>query len=96
MYKFELQNREPIQIEQLPDEHDETHDYHESFWWNNKRYYIEDFTRCHNNSWFCGEVPDYIHGVESENYYDPIYIELIDGYSFDGAVNIYKEIRVDD
>ena len=96
MYKFELQNVEPLKIEQVPDEHDETRDYHESFWWNNHRYYIEDFIRCHNNPWFCSDAPEYIHGVESENYYNPIYIELIDDYSFDGGVNIYKEIRVDE
>jgi hypothetical protein len=89
MYKFDRLNVEMIPIEQIEDEHDSNKDFHESFWWNNRRYYIEDFMRVHNNIWFPQgeEYPDYIHGIETDNYYNPIFIELID----DEYVNVYEE-----
>ena len=36
------------------------------------------------------DYPDFIHGYESGNYYDPIYIELV-GSAF---VNVYTEIEI--
>lgn len=33
-----------------------------------------------------GDFPEYIHGVESEEYYHPLFIELIS----DEAVNVYR------
>lgn len=87
MYKFERLNAEMIPIEEVVDEHDSEKDYHESFWWYNKRYYIEDFIRV-NNPWFGGEdFPEYIHGMEFNNYHNPLYIELIG----DEYVNVYEE-----
>ena len=90
MYQYIKENSSPILIEYVEDEHDETRDFTPSFWWYGKRYYLDDFIRCHNNPWSCGNFPDHIHGYESDNYYNPVYIELI----ADEAVNVYtgKEI----
>lgn len=85
-YEYIKINDEPIEIEYIEDEHDETRDYEPSFWVNNRRYYLNDFTRTHNNPWMGGDFPDFIHGVETEEYYHPIYIELIG----DEAVNVYE------
>ena len=78
-------NVEPIEIEYVEDEHEESRDFTPSFWWNNRRYYFKDFLRTHDNPWVGGDFPEYIHAYESENYYNPLYIELIG----DGAVNVY-------
>ena len=79
-------NEEPIEIEYVPDEHEEENDFKPSFWWNNRRYFLENFIRTHNNPWVGGEWPDYIHGYEAESYWNPVFIELIG----DEAVNIYE------
>ena len=50
-YAFIKQNKEPVPIECVPDEHEEARDFLPSFWWNNRRYFIQDFIRCHNNPW---------------------------------------------
>ena len=85
-------NEEPIEIEYVEDEHEESRDFDPSFWYYNKRYYLDDFIRVHDNPWmtFGGlldEWPEYIHGVEADEYYHPLYIELIG----DEAVNVYEE-----
>ena len=84
-------NDEPIEIEYVADEHQEEKDFEPSFWLAapgyNKRYYLDDFMRTHDNPWIVSDFPDYIHGIESDNYYRPIYIEIIDG----AAVNVYEE-----
>lgn len=85
-YEYIKINDEPIEIEYIEDEHDEERDYEASFWVNNRRYYLSDFLRTHNNPWVGGDFPEYIHGVETEEYYNPIYIELIG----DEAVNVYE------
>lgn len=90
-YKYEWikKNEEPIEIEYVEDEHDEEKDFQPSFWWNNKRYYLRDFGRTHNNPWVhFFDMPDYIHGYEMEEYVNPLFIELIGG---DQAVNVYEE-----
>ena len=86
--QFIKQNDEPIQIEYVEDEHDEEFDFEPSFWWNGRRYHLADFIRCHNNPWISDYgIPDYIHAMEADNYYHPLYIELID----DDYINIYEE-----
>lgn len=86
---FKKQNLNPVQIESIPDEHDESRAFEPSFWWNNRRYYIGDFARCHNNPWIgCADFPEYIHGIETDNYYHPLFIEVIGGE----YVNIYEEV----
>lgn len=84
-------NIEPIEIEFVEDEHDATKDYISSFWWNNKRYYLQDFTRTHNNPWVYNNFPEYIHGYESDNYFHPLFIEIVG----DEAVNVYEEVEND-
>ena len=71
-----------IEIEYVEDEHDEEMDFKPSFWlaaagWN-RRFYLENFIRTHNNPWVGGEWPDYIHGYESDTYYSPLFIEISD------------------
>ena len=89
--RMEKMNTELVPVEQLPDEHDESRDFHESFWWNSRRYYLEDFLRVHNNIWFPNGddlYPDYIHGIDQYDWYNPIFIELVDDGNF---VNVYEE-----
>ena len=78
-------NETPILIECVEDEHEESRDFQPSFWWNNKRYFLDDFTRCHNNPWIFDNFSEHIHAMESNNYYDPLFIELIN----DDYINIY-------
>ena len=93
MDEFKKINEEPIEIEYVEDEHDEDRDFQPSFWLAaagyNKRYYIDDFVSV-NSPWcgYGGDFPDHIHAVEVENYYNPVFIELID----DSAVNVYEAI----
>ena len=86
MDKFIKLNDEPIEIEYVEDEHQEERDFTPSFWFNNRRYYLDDFMRTHNNPWIADTYPENIHGYESDEYYNPLYIELIG----DEAVNVYK------
>ena len=60
------------------------------FNFNNKRYYMNDFIRVHNNMQFNdSNIPDYIHGI-SQDYYNPLYIQYIP--DFNDKVNVYKEL----
>lgn len=75
-------NDEPIEIEYVPDEHDESKDFEPSFWLWNKRYYLSDFSRLRNNPWIelYEEIPDYIHAVldndTTESFVCPKYLEI--------------------
>ena len=75
---FKRVNLSPIEVEYVVDEHDENRDFEASFWCNNRRYYISDFIRVHENPWIYDDFPEYIHAYEAENYYKPLYIELLD------------------
>ena len=85
--EYTRQNIDPIEIEYVEDEHDETRDFQPSFWYDNHRFYLDNFIRTHNNPWMSGDFPEYIHGVEADEYYNPLFIELIS----DVAVNVYRE-----
>ena len=63
----------------------------EAFWFDGRYYNLDEFARTHNNPWMGGDYPDYIHGVEIENYYNPIYIEVIEAY--DPCVNVYRYVE---
>ena len=90
-YEFVKQNSEPVPIEYVEDEHEESHDFQPSFWWNNRRYFLDNFIRCHNNPWLgCATYPEYIHGIESDNYHNPLCLELLN----DEELNIYLEREV--
>ena len=82
-------NRRPIEIECVPDEHEEENDFKPSFWWYNRRYFLENFIQVHHNLWmgFDDTIPEYIHGVEADKYVHPLFVELIG----DSAVNVYEE-----
>lgn len=41
-YKFIKQNSKPVPIECVEDEHEESRDFQPSFWWNNRRYFLDD------------------------------------------------------
>ena len=90
-YEYVKLNDEPIEIEYVADEHEEENDLKPSFWFNNKRNFLENFIRTHNNPWVGGEWPEYIHGYESDVYYKPLFTELVGG---DQAVNVYEEREV--
>jgi len=88
MTEYVKMNEEPIEIEYVEDEHEAARDFTPSFWHNNRRYYLNDFIRTHNNPWTAGaEFPEHIHGYEAENYFHPLFIELVN----DEAVNVYEE-----
>ena len=88
VYGFVKLTEEPIEIEYVPDEHEEENDFKPSFWFRNRRYFIENFIRVHDNPWMGGavEYPEYIHAVEADSYYRPLFIELVG----DSAVNVYE------
>ena len=51
-----------------------------------RRHSLENFYRtC--TGWTGCNYPDYIHGVEA-GYYDPLFIEIIEGY--EPTVNVYR------
>ena len=86
MENFKKLNSEPISIDFVEDEHEECRDFEPSFWFSNRRFYISDFIAVHNNPWMAvNDFPDFIHGMEQNNYHNPLFIELIDGNS----VNLY-------
>ncbi len=58
-----------------------------SFWWNNTRHFMEDFIRCHNNPYFPGQWPDFVHAYEAESNNHPLFIEMVEG----DCVNIWEE-----
>lgn len=89
-FTFKKLSDEPIPIEYVLDEHEESRDFVPSFWFRNRRHYLDDYVRTHNNPWIgCAEFPDYIHGMESEVYVKPLFIEIVDNGD---AVNVYEEI----
>ena len=87
---FKRVNPSPIEVESVIDEHDENRDFELSFWFNNRRYYMNDFIRVHNNPWIYDDYPEYIHGYESENYYKPLYIELLEDNEH---INVYEWVE---
>ena len=76
-YEFIKQNSEPVPIECVEDEHEESRDFQPSFWWNNRRYFLDDFTRCHNNPWIgYTKYPEHIHANNTKIgsiFTDPIF-----------------------
>lgn len=87
MERYRKLNKEPVSIETVIDEHDEKRDFEPSFWFNNSRHYLSEFMRVHNNPWIFDDFPENIHGMESNEYFNPLFIELIG----DEYVNIYEE-----
>lgn len=59
-----------------------------SFVFNGTRYFSEDFISTHNNPHIDDRYPAFIHGYQSGNRYDPMFIEVIGTHS----VNLYKEV----
>ena len=88
-YIYKKLNEDPIEIEYVEDEHEAENDYKPSFWFYNRRYFLDNFIRTHNNPWSGGftECPEYIHGYEADNYFNPLFIEIVGGE----AVNVYEE-----
>lgn len=66
--KYTYKHIGTVVIDSVPDEHEEIRDYELSFWWNNRRYYLSDFVRVHNNPWIYDDFPEVICGMESDNY----------------------------
>lgn len=82
---FLKMNAEPIPVEFIADEDNKERDLEPSFWFDNRRYYLGDFIRAKSIFY-----PDYIHALEAEEYYNPLFLEMV-GYS--EAVNIYMEVQ---
>ena len=45
----------------------------EYFFYNGK-HFLNEFMRCHDNPWIQDVYPEWLDGVETENYYDPLAI----------------------
>lgn len=53
-------------------------------------YYLSDFVRAHNNPWGNITAPDYIHGYDGTDWFNPMFIEIDDGGE---AVRLYTRTR---
>lgn len=59
------------------------------FNYHGRRIHMDAIVRTHNNPWVSDIYPEYIHGFEADEYYDPLYIRVND----DGtAVKVYKKM----
>lgn len=86
MDTFEKQNYEPVAIEYFEDIEDESRAIRPGFVWNDCRYYLDQFVRCHNNPWILDTFPEHIHAMQYDQYYEPLFLEIIGGE----YVNIYQ------
>ena len=84
MSKYRKLNVEPVALESKFIDNEITF----VFDWCNKEYSLSDFIPT-RSAWSNIDCPDYIHGYEAENYYNPIFIEVLVGTE---AVNIYQEV----
>ena len=95
-YSYEILE-ENIPVEYVEDEHDTEKDFEPSFWYWNKRYYLSDFTRVHNNPWCCYSYPDFIQGVQDDgsrdSFENPLLIRLDDAGE---TVTVYREVIKND
>ena len=80
--------KEPIEIKNyvLSGENDAE----PGFEFRGKVYLISDFLRCHENPWISDVFPEYIHGIETDAYYNPLYIGMNEGCD---AVDVYEKIN---
>lgn len=53
-------------------------------------HWLSDFIRCHNNSWSGIDAPNYIHGYDSTNIYNPLFVEINDSGE---AVRLYEYVK---
>lgn len=83
---FVKQNNEPVAIEYFEDTEDESLTIRPGFVWNDCRYYLDQFMRCHNNPWTLDTFPEHIHAMQCDQYYEPLFLELV-GSDY---VNIYQ------
>ena len=84
---YEKLNVEPLGIDYEANEDND--DIMEYFMWGGEKHYLCDFIRTHNNPWTGKmDVPDYIHGYEADNYWNPLFVELLD----DGGLNLYMAV----
>ncbi len=102
-YFFKKLNDEPIKIERVEDEHEEANDFKPSFWFENRRWFLENFTSTVTALYCGGEWPEHIHAFQSDethsSFTDPLYLEFLDenGQSAEfwdeggRFVNVYRE-----
>ena len=83
---FEKQNYEPVAIEYFEDTEDESLTIRPGFVWNDCRYYLDQFVRCHDNPWVLDTFPEHIHAMQYDQYYEPLFLEFVGGV----YVNIYQ------
>ena len=79
-------NDEPIEIEILYDEDGFSY---LGFEFEGSLYDLNCFLRTHSNPWVSDCYPEYIHGVEMDNMFDPLYVEILDNAE---EVNVYAKI----
>ena len=90
MAQYVKLNEEPIEIENIEVEETENENlvFEEGFEWDGRNYFLSDFIRTHNNPYIGGikDCPDYIHGYWANDYWSPLFIEIVNGE----AVNVYE------
>lgn len=90
MSKYEWRKVDTVPVEYVEDEHDESRDFQPSFWYWNRRYYLEDFVRVHGNPWIYDDYPEEVQGMEADEYYHPLFIGYDEALE---AVTIYEEVE---
>lgn len=86
MKNFVKQNKRPLKIKYTNPIKSEPKAY---FVFHNKRYYMDEAIRTHENPWATGKYPDYIHGYITDWYgFRNLYIEVC---ADNETVNIYQE-----
>lgn len=64
---------DPQDYDYLPEEDRESVP---GFFYHKEFHPLCDFVRCHNNGWVTDRFPEHIHGFNSDNIWNPLYIEL--------------------
>lgn len=84
---LEIEYREAT--EEMKEYLDEEEYFQPGFEWDDIFYYLDDFVRTHSNPWSNMHTPTYIHGYDSTDWCNPLFIELADSGD---AVRLYERV----
>lgn len=90
MLRIEKLNKYPIEVQwevENPEEYDEYIDARPYFYWKEKRYFLDEVIRVHNNGFIKDIYPRFMHGLVCLGF-DDFFIEILQG--IDDYVNIYS------
>ena len=98
-YQFNKLNDEPLILDsEFVNEDDEESSLFFEF--QDEHHYLDDIVS-RNCPWFptIPDLPDYIHGIDQTDYWNPLFVEIIDGIDYgeyEVAFNIYELEIIDD